>query len=273
VIRVREFARLGGVTVKALLHYDRLGLLTPARTSAGHRAYTARDFERLRRILALKRVGIALTRMGNLLDAEPSALTVFLETSRRALAHEQRRLLHTGRAIALVEESLRHAPDDDCGLSRLADVLDMPLAVACMKRYFADDVWEQARRFYEDWPADEWIELFRSLAAAIPDGPASARAEELLTRWNALGQSLWRGLATDPDRSRKLHEGFARAWRDRENWPDTLRRRFADYQMNEVAAFLARVSVAVLGRRGPRWFAEQREALHASYGSNQGAGV
>ena len=32
--KVREFAKLAGVTVRALHHYDRLGLLTPTRRRA-----------------------------------------------------------------------------------------------------------------------------------------------------------------------------------------------------------------------------------------------
>lgn len=35
--RVREFAELSGVTVRALHHYDRVGLLKPRRTDAGYR--------------------------------------------------------------------------------------------------------------------------------------------------------------------------------------------------------------------------------------------
>jgi DNA-binding transcriptional MerR regulator len=56
--RVREFAERAGVTIKALRHYDRLGLLQPARTPAGYRRYSADEVDRLRRILALKRIGI-----------------------------------------------------------------------------------------------------------------------------------------------------------------------------------------------------------------------
>jgi len=41
--RVHEFAELAGVTVKAVHHYDRLGLLKPARNEAGYRLYTGRD--------------------------------------------------------------------------------------------------------------------------------------------------------------------------------------------------------------------------------------
>jgi DNA-binding transcriptional MerR regulator len=46
--RVREFADLAGVTVRALHHYDRLGLLSPAhRSNAGYRLHTDRDLGRI----------------------------------------------------------------------------------------------------------------------------------------------------------------------------------------------------------------------------------
>jgi MerR family transcriptional regulator, thiopeptide resistance regulator len=246
--RVREFAELGGVTVKALRHYERLGLLAPARTSAAHRLYSTRDLDRLRRILALKSVGVSLRQIPSLLDADPETLLTRLAASREVIAQERARLRRADRAIAVVEESLRHTPADSSGLSRLADVIDMEREAAQMKRYFSDDVWEPAKRFYESWPTEQWIGLSRDFTAAIAEGPGSARAQDLLRRWNALAQSVWRELPSDPGLSRKLHDGFARAWRDRENWSDTLKRRFADYRMNEIATFIGTVSTVVFNR-------------------------
>ena len=49
--RIHEFAELAGVTVKALHHYDRLGLLKPRRTDSGYRLYDERDLERLEQIV------------------------------------------------------------------------------------------------------------------------------------------------------------------------------------------------------------------------------
>ena len=265
--RVREFAHLTGVTVKALRHYDRLGLLTPARTSVGHRAYSTRDRERLRQILALKRVGVPLTRMRSLLDADPAALTTQLRARRAELVREQEHLVRADRALALVEESLPHAADDRMVLSRLADVIDTPREAAAMARYFSPDAWELARPFYEDWPSPHWVPLYREIAAAIPEGPGSAHAEDLFRRWNTLGHSFWRELTSDPDLSQKLHDGFARAWRDREHWPEALKRRFADYHINEIAVFLAKMSIAILNRRGPSWFAPKPEGSSPSASS------
>jgi len=243
--RVREFADLGGVTVKALRHYDRLGLLTPARTSAGHRVYTTNDLERLRRILALKRVGVALRQMRALLDADSQTLLTHLCASREVLSRARERLVRADRAIALVEESLRHTPADSSGLSRLADVLDVERDIAQMRRYFSDETWESAKRFYENWPTGKWIDLCRDVTAAASDRSGSARAEDLVRRWNTLAESFWREVPPDAGLYRKLHEGFARAWRDRENWSDTLKRRFADYRMDEVASYIGRASSVV----------------------------
>ena len=47
---VQEFAKLAGVTVRALHHYDRLGLLKPNRTEAGYRLYHLGDLARLEQI-------------------------------------------------------------------------------------------------------------------------------------------------------------------------------------------------------------------------------
>jgi len=55
-----QFARLTGVTAKALQLYERRGLLKPRRTRAGYRRYTYTDLLRLERVLALKGLGLSL---------------------------------------------------------------------------------------------------------------------------------------------------------------------------------------------------------------------
>ena len=61
--RAREFARLAGVTVRALHHYDRLGLLKPQRTQAGYRVYSEEDLKALEQIVALKFIGLPLKKI------------------------------------------------------------------------------------------------------------------------------------------------------------------------------------------------------------------
>jgi DNA-binding transcriptional MerR regulator len=57
--RVQEFAKLAGITGKALRHYERVGLLVPRRSIAGYRLYSERHLDRLEQIVALKFFGPA----------------------------------------------------------------------------------------------------------------------------------------------------------------------------------------------------------------------
>ena len=59
--KVGELAKLSGLTVRTLHHYDQIGLFSPSkRTETEHRIYTEGDLERLQQILSLKQLGFGL---------------------------------------------------------------------------------------------------------------------------------------------------------------------------------------------------------------------
>src|SRR6478735_4070544 len=71
--KVGELAARTGLTVRALHHYDAVGLLCPSdRTESahrsGHRLYTAADVARLHQILCLKQLGFGLEQIGEYLS-------------------------------------------------------------------------------------------------------------------------------------------------------------------------------------------------------------
>jgi DNA-binding transcriptional MerR regulator len=90
--RVRAFAALAGVTVRALHHYDRLAVLRPKRTGSGYRIYGARDLARLEQIVALKFLGLPLRQIRRVLDRDGRTLADVLRGLRRALEEKSRRL-------------------------------------------------------------------------------------------------------------------------------------------------------------------------------------
>jgi DNA-binding transcriptional MerR regulator/effector-binding domain-containing protein len=67
---IGEFARLGGVSVRTLRHYDEIGLLRPATVDpdTGYRGYSAAQLGRINRIIALKELGLSLAQVRRLLD-------------------------------------------------------------------------------------------------------------------------------------------------------------------------------------------------------------
>jgi MerR family transcriptional regulator/heat shock protein HspR len=98
VFAISVVAQLTGMHPQTLRQYDRVGLVTPQRTSGGGRRYSARDIERLREIQHLSGAGIGLTGVKRILDLEQLAeqlqarvrdLESDLETARRALTQLQ----------------------------------------------------------------------------------------------------------------------------------------------------------------------------------------
>lgn len=67
---IGEVAGAVGVTVRAVRHYETVGLLGPAeRSGGGHRRYGEGDLAQLRRVVALRRCGFGLEAVRRLLDA------------------------------------------------------------------------------------------------------------------------------------------------------------------------------------------------------------
>ena len=89
-LSVGRVAALAGVTVRTLHHYDEIGLARPsARTAAGYRAYSAADVERLREVLAYRRLGFSLREVACLVG-DPSTDGVAHLRRLRGLLLEQR---------------------------------------------------------------------------------------------------------------------------------------------------------------------------------------
>ena len=95
-----ETAKLLGVTVKALRLYEQRGLVMPLRTAAGWRTYGPDQIARLHQIVALKRLGLPLARIGELIAG--CGLDRVLDLQERLLARESIRLDH---ALALVRQA------------------------------------------------------------------------------------------------------------------------------------------------------------------------
>ena len=104
---VGEVARLAGVTVRTLHHYDEIGLLRPgARSAAGYRLYDGDDLLRLQRVLAYRELGFGLDEIGRVLDeAGPDDEVALLRRQRDALAGRIARLQQVLAAVTPTMEA------------------------------------------------------------------------------------------------------------------------------------------------------------------------
>jgi MerR family transcriptional regulator/heat shock protein HspR len=113
VFAISVVAQLTGMHPQTLRQYDRVGLVTPQRTSGGGRRYSTRDVERLREIQRLSADGVGLTGVRRILDLERLVddlmarvreLESELDAARRHLAQQQRNLT-PGTEVALRDQS------------------------------------------------------------------------------------------------------------------------------------------------------------------------
>jgi DNA-binding transcriptional MerR regulator len=101
--QVKEVAALTGVSVRALHHYDEIGLLVPgARTDAGYRLYDDADLLRLQQILLGRELGLTLEEIRRSLD-EPSF------DQREALRAQRRQLEARARQTSAMIRAVDHA--------------------------------------------------------------------------------------------------------------------------------------------------------------------
>lgn len=92
LIKIGDFAKATGVTVKALRHYESLGLLRPAWINRynGYRYYASEQQSRLDLILAYKQMGFPLAHIGELLDENltDAEMVALLRNRESALANQ-----------------------------------------------------------------------------------------------------------------------------------------------------------------------------------------
>lgn len=85
-LTVSEVSRLAGVSVRALHHYDEIGLLVPsARTATGYRLYGDADLARLQEILLFRELEIPLDDIATLLSGGAFDRRAALELQREML--------------------------------------------------------------------------------------------------------------------------------------------------------------------------------------------
>ncbi len=203
--RIQEFAKLAGVTVRALHHYDRLKLLSPAhRSERGYRLYCHEDLGRLERILSLRYLGLSLREIGALLNtpegpgAEP--LTVTLERQRATLRERRDGLDRVLRAIEHAQRSAEDSAEPEWLLYQtILKEIQMQEATDWTEKYYSPEAVEALRERRaaltperEAEIGGQWHSLFVDLQSALDRQvpPDSAEGRALVARWMLLADTF-----------------------------------------------------------------------------------
>jgi len=111
---IDAFARLAGVTVRALQSYDDTGLLRPIRRMASQvRQYRMQDLLRLQQLLTLKALGFMLADVCLLLEHPTYDVAASLRIQQEALDRRRAQLARASHALARTLERLDATRDPD----------------------------------------------------------------------------------------------------------------------------------------------------------------
>jgi MerR family transcriptional regulator, thiopeptide resistance regulator len=182
-----------GVTVRALHHWDEIGLARPSlRTAAGYRLYTAGDLERLHRIVVYRELGVGLDRIRAILDDSTTDVPDALRAQRTQVAERIDRLQQL-----------------NAGLDRMIDAHDRGLLLT---------VEQQAAifgpRWNPNWPArarqrygdtTQWLQYAEGSASRGPE-EWQAIADAVAGLERALGDAMDAGVIPGSPEANQLVE-------------------------------------------------------------------
>jgi DNA-binding transcriptional MerR regulator len=192
-----------------LRHFDELGLVSPARTSSGHRRYRSEDVTRLYRVLALRQMGLRLAEVDALLaDSDPSpraTLIAQLERVEAALVAQQALRDRLVEVLAALDATSTVNTDQLIGVIEKMTMFDRHLSddqrawFTRRREQIGEQAWQEA--------IDQWPELVSAVQAEMDAGtdPADPRVQELMARWGQL-QRIFLGDSTE------MRTAAGRAW-------------------------------------------------------------
>ena len=229
-MRIQEFARRTGTTVRALHHYDRLGLLRPSRTSSGYRLYGERELVRLQQITTLKFIGCSLKEIKAVLNGPAPSLDEILALQHDALERKRKAV---DRALSAVERAqklfIRTGKADWEALKQIIEVIQMEQDKEWMKKYFTTEQLNAIKARGDADPEavrkgqEAWAKLIPDVEAAAQKGldPASEGARSLAQQWVELLAGFTGG---DPE----IQQGLNRLYADKQNWPQSFKRPYSE---------------------------------------------
>lgn len=191
---IGQLAKRTGMSVRALRHYDEIGLLSPLRrTDSGYRLYVGEDIRRLHRIKTLRQLGFSLPEIKDLLDRAGASPRQLVDDHLRHL-HEhialEQRLCERLDGLARRLSAAENVSSED-----FLDTIEVMSMVEHSEKYYTPEqlAWLQARA--ETVGAErirqveaEWPELIAQVRAEMERGtdPREERVQHLAARWKGL---------------------------------------------------------------------------------------
>lgn len=224
--KVGELASRTGLSVRALHHYEEIGLLVPSgRTAAGHRLYSEGEVMRLQQIASLRALGLSLEEIRECLDVGSYSpirvIELHIARLRERIASE-RRLCGRLEGIAALLAARGSATGGVSAERFVETVMEVTRMSENIEKYYTAEQLEQLEHRKQEVGEErireveaEWPGLIEEVEAEMEAGtdPADERVQELAGRWMGLVEEF---TGRDPGIRRSL----SNAWQEEKNLGD-----------------------------------------------------
>jgi MerR family transcriptional regulator, thiopeptide resistance regulator len=214
--QVNDVARIAGVSVRTLHHYDEIKLLVPkTRTRAGYRLYNDDDLIRLQQILIGRELGMPLEEIRRSFDDPKFDRKKPLLRQRDAL---QKRAHATEEMLRAVDAALAAIGDTKKGetmdMKKIFDGFDpVKYEDEAKQRWGHTDAYKESAKRTKQYTKEDWLKIkaeqsdvYRDAAAAMNAGKTPADPEVMdiaerhrlaIDRWfYPCSETMHRGLAS-----------------------------------------------------------------------------
>lgn len=168
-LTVGSVARLAGVTVRTLHHYDDIGLVVPAgRTGSGYRTYGADQVERLQEVLFFRELGFSLETIREIVGRSGYSRAAALRQQRQMLEARTEHLLAmidaVDRALAAEETGVKMTSEEM--LEVFGDFDPSEYEEEAKERWGNTEAYQESARRVAGYAKDDW-KAIKSEADAI----------------------------------------------------------------------------------------------------------
>lgn len=193
---VQKLAKLSGVSIRTLHHYDEVDLLKPAYYGAnGYRYYEEKELLLLQQILFFRNLGFALQKIREIIKKDDFNQLAALHTHRKALLRD---IDKTQGLIQTIDNTIKHLQGKKKmkdkqffeGLNGYPKQKEFEKELIESGKYTAEEI-EKGRKRLEKWTKEdwqkieaEWEQLLKDYVHAIHEkkSPASLDAHHLVQR-------------------------------------------------------------------------------------------
>ena len=244
---VRQLARISGVSVRALHHYDAIGLLHPrTRSAAGYRLYGEAELLRLQQVLLYRTQGMPLSEIQTILNADDLDTLTSLSRHRQTLFERQQEL---GVMLATVDKTIAKLRGEiemsnqelyegfppeakqyrEEAIATYGEPV-MAKSESALKRLSAHQR-EQLQRDFK--------ELWETLSQHTEQDVSDSKVQTLIAKHYHLTRQFW-GTAHEQDNQSQVYEGLGNLFAEDERFTalnGQLRPKFAQFMRDAIQVF------------------------------------